>query len=69
MTTLGSRLLLLASPGASSILRRVASRRRRRCELGLVSAMVYLLRQDKTLYDKLSPHHKLKLDARLNNVS
>src|SRR6266851_5579950 len=45
---------------AKDLLRRVASRRRGRCELGLVSAMVRLLQQDKTLYDALSPHVKLK---------
>jgi hypothetical protein len=69
MISLGCRLLLSPSRGAPSLLRRVASRRRRRCELGLVSAMVHLLRQDQTLYDKLSPHAKLKLEASLANVS
>jgi hypothetical protein len=69
MISLGCRLLLSPSRGAPGFLRRVASRRRRRCELGLVSAMVNLLRQDKTLYDKLSPHAKLKLEASLANVS
>jgi hypothetical protein len=69
LTSLGSRLLLTPTRGAFGLLRRVISRRRRRCELGLVSTMVYLLRQDKTLYDKLSPHAKLRLEARLENVS
>ena len=69
MISLGCRLLLSPSRGAPGLLRRVASRRRRRCELGLVSAMVHLLRQDQTLYDKLSPHAKLKLEASLANVS
>jgi hypothetical protein len=31
--------------------------------------MVKLLQQDKTLYDELSPHGKLKLEATLANVS
>ena len=44
-------------------------RRRRRCELGLVSAMVSLLQQDKTLYGELCPDVKLKLEATLGNVS
>src|SRR5262249_55409213 len=44
-------------------------RRRGRCELGLVSAMVSLLQQDKTLYGALCPHVKLKLEATLGNVS
>ena len=69
LTSLGSRLLLAPSRGAPLLLRRVASRRRRRCELGLVSAMVNLLRQDKTLYGDLSPHIKLKLEKTLANVS
>ena len=69
MTSLGSRLLLVPSRGARDLLRRVASRRRGRCELGLVSAMVSLLRQDKMLYDKLCPHAKLRLEATLANVS
>ena len=69
MTSLGSHLLLAQGQGAKALLRRVASRRRGRCELGLVSAMVKLLQQDKTLYDELSPHVKLKLEATLANVS
>jgi len=31
--------------------------------------MVSLLRHDKTLYDALCPHHKLKLEATLANMS
>jgi hypothetical protein len=69
MTSLGSQLLLAPSRGAANLLRRVASRRRSRCELGLISAMVSLLRQDKTLYDTLCPHAKLRLKATLANVS
>jgi hypothetical protein len=30
--------------------------------------MVSLLRHDKTLYDALCPHHKLKLEAPLANT-
>jgi hypothetical protein len=40
MTSLGSKLLLAQGPRAKALLRRVVSRRRGRCELGLVSAMV-----------------------------
>ena len=69
MTSLGSQLLLAPSRGAPHLLRRVASRRRGRCELGLISAMVSLLKQDKTLYHKLCPHAKLRLEATLANVS
>ena len=69
MTSLGSTLLLTQGPRAKDLLRRVVSRRRGRCELGLVSAMVSLLQQDKTLYGDLCPHMKLKLEATLENVS
>ena len=69
MTSLGSKLLLAQGPRAKALLRRVVSRRRGRCELGLVSAMVSLLQQDKTLYGELCPHVKLKLEATLGNVS
>jgi hypothetical protein len=69
MTSLGSKLLLTQGQRAKDLLRRVVSRRRSRCELGLVSAMVSLLQQDKTLYGELCPHVKLKLEATLGNVS
>ena len=69
MTSLGSKLLLTQGQRAKTLLRRVVSRRRRRCELGLVSAMVSLLQQDKTLYGELCPHVKLQLEATLGNVS
>jgi len=69
MTSLGSTLLLAKGQRAKDLLRRVVSRRRRRCELGLVSAMVSLLQRDKTLYNDLCPHVKLKLEATLENVS
>jgi hypothetical protein len=63
MTSLGSKLLLTQSQRAKDLLRRVVSRRRSRCELGLVSAMVSLLQQDKTLYGALCPHVKLKSEV------
>lgn len=69
MTTLGSELLLDESQRAVDLLRRVASRRRGRCELGLVSAVMSLLRRDKTLYEALCPHAKLRLESTLDNVS
>jgi hypothetical protein len=60
MTSLGSKRLLAQGHRAKAVLRRVVSRRRGRCELGLVSAMVSLLQRDKTLYNDLGPHVKLK---------
>jgi hypothetical protein len=69
MTSLGSKLILAQGHRAKDLLRRVASRRRGRCELGLISAMVSLLQGDKTLYNDLCPHVKLRLEATLGNVS
>lgn len=69
LQTVGSVLLLGQGVQGGRLLRRVASRRRARCELGLVSAMVSLLQQDQTLYEGLCPRSKLKLDATLANVS
>src|SRR5215510_12457835 len=69
MASLGSKLIRAQGPRAQALLRRVVSRRRGRCELGLVSAMVSLLQGDKTLYNELCPHVKLKLEATLENVS
>lgn len=60
MTSLGSKLLLAPGHRAKDLLRRVVSRRHGRCELGLVSAMGSLLQRDKTLYNALCPHVKLK---------
>ena len=60
VVTLASRLLLRPGAQASALLRRVASRRRGRCELSLVSAMISLLHQDPGLYNHLVPRRKLK---------
>jgi hypothetical protein len=69
VVSLASRLLLRPGTQASAWLRRVASRRRGRCELSLVSAMSSLLHQEPGLYDHLAPRIKLKLDGDLANVS
>ena len=69
VVSLGVKLLLRGGPGAVALLRRVASRRRGRWELSVVSAMVRLLQEDKSLFTHLSPHIKLNLEARLLNVS
>jgi hypothetical protein len=39
MASLGSKLLLVQGPRAQDLLRRVVSRRRGRCELGLMSLL------------------------------
>jgi Transposase DDE domain len=69
VVTLASRLLLRRGEQATVLLRRVTSRRRGRCELSLVSAMISLLQQDSGLYDHLAPRLKLKLEGDLANMS
>ena len=69
VVTRASRLLLRPGAQASALLRRVASRRRGRCELSLVSAMITLLHQEPGLYDHLVPRLKLRLEGDLANVS
>ena len=62
LTALGMRLLVGGGAQAKELLRRVASRRRGRCELSLIAAIIALVQQDKTLFDALSAQTKLKLD-------
>jgi hypothetical protein len=69
VASLATRLLLRGDQHARDLLRRVASRRRGRCELSLVSAMSSLLHQEPGLYDHLAPRIKLKLAGNLANVS
>jgi hypothetical protein len=69
VVSLASRLLLRPGAQASALLRRVVSRRRGRCELSLVSAMICLLHQEPGLYAHLVPRMKLKLDRALAKVS
>lgn len=69
LATLGVTLLLGGGAAARTLLRRVASRRRGRCELSVISAMIYLLHQDSSLFVHLSPRTKLRLEASLANVS
>jgi hypothetical protein len=69
LTTLGMKLLMRGGATAQALLRRVASRRQGRCELSLISAMIYLLQEDRSLFMALSPHTKLNLEGDLSNVS
>jgi len=69
LATLGAKLLLGGDGHARAYLRRVASRRRGRCELSVVSAVVSLLGQDCSLYQHLSGRTKLNLEGTLANVS
>src|SRR6266498_584852 len=69
LTTLGVALLIRGGLGAKQLLRRVASRRRGRCELSLVAAIIALVQRDRSLFAALSPHTKFNLEATLSNVS
>lgn len=69
LITLGTFCLLAGGQGAKRLLRRVASRRRGRCELSLVSATLSLLQQDRTLLARLLSFTKFKLDNTLDKVS
>jgi len=60
VVTRASRLLWRRGAQAAVWRRRVTSRRRGRCALSLVSAMISLLQQDSGLYDHLTPRLKLK---------
>jgi len=63
------KLLAAGGPAAVTRLRRVASPRRGRWDLSLVSAIVRLLHADKSLLAHLSPYIQFNLDARLIYVS
>lgn len=67
--SLGVALLVRGGARAVALLRRVASRRRGRWDLSVVSAIVRLLHADKSLFAHLSPRIKLDLEASLANVS
>jgi len=69
LTSLGIRLLLCGGPQAHQLLRRVASRRRARCELSLIAAVIALVQQDGRLFRALSISTQLNLEATLANVS
>jgi hypothetical protein len=69
VVSLGVKLLIRGGAGAVALLRRVASRRRGRWDLSVVSAMVCLLQTDKSLFAHLSPRSKLDLEASSANVS
>ena len=62
LTALGMRLLIRGGTRARDLLRRVASRRRGRCELSLIAAIIALIQQDPALLAELSARTKLKLD-------
>lgn len=69
LVTLGTFCLLRGDDRAKELLRGVASRRRGRCELSLVSAMLSLLQQDRSLLACLLSFTKFKLETTLDNVS
>lgn len=69
LTALGMAILICGGERARLLLRRVTSRRRHRCELSLIAAMLALLQCDKSLFDALSVNTRFRLDASLANVS
>ena len=69
VVSLAVKLLLSEGPKAVALLRQVASRRRGRWDLSLVSAMVRLLQDNKSLFAHLSSSINFNLDARLVYVS
>ncbi len=69
LVTLGTFCLLQGDQSAKELLRRVASRRRGRCELSLVSAMLSLLQQDCGLLACLLSFTKFKLNMTLGAES
>lgn len=69
VVSLAVKLLGPGGPGAVALLRRIASRRRGRWELSIVSAMVRLLHEDTGLFAHLSPYIKFNLETRLVYVS
>jgi hypothetical protein len=62
LTVLGMKLLVRGGAQTQELLRRVASRRRNRCELSLIAAVIVLVQEDKPLFAALLAHTKLKLD-------
>jgi hypothetical protein len=69
LLTLGMAILIADPVKARILLRRVISRRKGRCELSLMAAMLALLQRDRTLLEALSPAVKFNLEASLHNVS
>jgi hypothetical protein len=65
LTSLGMELLVRGDEFARLLLRRVISRRRGRCELSLITAMLSLVQQDQSLLECLSAIVKFNLDATL----
>jgi hypothetical protein len=57
--------LLFENIDSASLLRRVLSRRNDRSELSIISAMICLLHQDKSLFDELASLSKFNLEATL----
>jgi hypothetical protein len=65
VVTLGMKLLARGAKAAFRLLRRVASRRKQGWNLSMVSAMVSLLKLDKSLFEHLSAHTRFNLEAAL----
>jgi len=69
LISLAVKVLLKDPTRAKSLLRLVASRRKARCELSLLNAMLKILQQLPSLLSELDPNTKLVLEAQLQYVS
>ena len=69
LVSLAIAVLLRDPKIAARLLRRVASRRRGRCELSLINAMLKLLEHDSSLFLWLDPKRFIDLEAGFSNVS
>jgi hypothetical protein len=69
LLSLAVKVLLKDHSKAKSLLRRITSRRKNRCELSILNAMLKLLQQLPDLLRFLDPSTKLDLDAALPYVS
>jgi hypothetical protein len=65
VVTLGMNVLARGAKSAFRLMRRVASRRKQGWNMSLVSAMVSLLKSDKSLFEHLSAHTRFNLEAAL----
>jgi hypothetical protein len=63
VVVMGMKLLVRGAKQAYELMRRVAVRRKQGWNLSLVSAMVSLLKLDKSLFEHLSTHRKFILDT------
>ena len=69
LASVESETLLKKGKKGAAKMREVASRRKGRWSISLITATIKLLKQDKSLYNCLNPFIKLNLCNTLQNVS